>query len=388
MRNQKEFMVDDTTEKHTRRALYETQGLVASFTGKETLDNLKTSLRRLMKRIDKDQESSSFLHDLKEFLVGEGYEGYSEADLRKKVSSFVRRGNVILEDYRYAEEVEDLLDDMEEAMENIRNDEFVQVMRHHAGLVATDLTYTDSDGQSRVDLDMISKLRTVVAPYIAELLKYIPVPRMEGADASKTYWVDDIVLCGYDVIPENIRFEVESATDFSIRDIETKQADTKLIIHFRNIKTQVKDMEFFFQRKSFPALSEHGRVTILLGGAGASMTMVFRITQGLNEAFPRFVDGKADFNISKLDVQFDKSTLKHNVLVPLMTNMLKGQIKKNIETEVERNVSKLLNSIGDKLTDALIQANRPLMTGIGNFRQTMKGSDMGQIYEKRREKLE
>jgi len=341
-----------------------------------------------MKRIDKDQESSSFLHDLKEFLVGEGYEGYSEADLRKKVSSFVRRGNVILEDYRYAEEVEDLFNDMEEAMENIRNDEFVQVMRHHAGLVATDLTYTDSDGQSRVDLDMISKLRTVVAPYIAELLKYIPVPRMEGADASKTYWVDDIVLCGYDVIPENIRFEVESATDFSIRDIETKQADTKLIIHFRNIKTQVKDMEFFFQRKSFPALSEHGRVTILLGGAGASMTMVFRITQGLNEAFPRFVDGKADFNISKLDVQFDKSTLKHNVLVPLMTNMMKGQIKKNIETEVERNVSKMLNSIGDKLTDALIQVNRPLMTGIGNFRQTMKGSEMGQIYEKRREKLE
>jgi len=97
---------------------------------------------------------------------------------------------------------------------------------------------------------------------------------------------------------------------------------------------------------------------------------------------------KQTFNISKLDVQFDKSTLKHNVLVPLMTNMLKGQIKKNIETEVERNVTKLLNTVGDKLTEALIQVNRPIMSQVGNFRQAMKGSEVGQIYEKRRDKLE
>jgi hypothetical protein len=273
-------------------------------------------------------------------------------------------------------------------MENIKNDEFVRVLRHNAGLVASDLSYVDNEGRVQVDMEMISKLRDTIAPYIAEFLKYIPIPRMEGSDSTKTYWVDDIVLCAYDIVPENVRFEIESSADFSVRDIETKQADTKLVVRLKNIRTELKDLEFYFKRLTFPEMSEHGRVSVKLGGEGAAAVMTFRVYQDINDAFPRFVDGRADFSISKLDIVFDKTTLKHNVLVPMVMSMMKSQIKKQIEVEVEKNLSKLLNSVGDKLTDALAQINRPLLGSIGTIRTAMKGTGMSQVYERRREKLE
>jgi len=273
-------------------------------------------------------------------------------------------------------------------MENIKNDEFVTVLRHNAGLVASDLSYVDQEGRVQMDTEMITKLRNVVAPYIAEFLKYIPIPRMEGSDASKTYWVDDIVICGYDIVPENLRFEIESSADFSVRDIETKQADTRLVIRLANIRTEIKDMEFYFKRLTFPEISDHGRVSVKLGGAGASLTMSFRVFQDTNDAFPRFNDGKADFTISRMDITFDKSTLKHNVLLPMVTSMVKNTIKKQVESGVERNLTKLMNSMGEKLTDVLVQVNRPILGSFGTLRSAVKGTGVSTVYEKRREKLE
>jgi len=147
-------------------------------------------------------------------------------------------------------------------------------------------------------------------------------------------------------------------------------------------------MEFYFKRLTFPEISDHGRVSVKLGGDGASIVMTFRVYQDINDAFPRFVDGSADFSISKLDIVFDKTTLKHSVLVPMAMSMMKSQIKRQVEVEVERNLSKLLNIVGDKLTDALAQLNRPLLGSIGNVRSVMKGTGMSQVYERRREKLE
>jgi len=388
LRSSKDYMNNESTEKHARRALKETQGLIATFTGRETLDNLYRSFTRLMKRVDEDAEARLYLHEIKEFLLKEEIGAYSDSDLRRIIRSFIQRGRDLSNNYRYAEELEDLLDDVEEAMENIKNDEFVRVLRHNAGLVASDLSYVDNEGRVQVDMEMISKLRDTIAPYIAEFLKYIPIPRMEGSDSTKTYWVDDIVLCAYDIVPENVRFEIESSADFSVRDIETKQADTKLVVRLKNIRTELKDLEFYFKRLTFPEMSEHGRVSVKLGGEGAAAVMTFRVYQDINDAFPRFVDGRADFSISKLDIVFDKTTLKHNVLVPMVMSMMKSQIKKQIEVEVEKNLSKLLNSVGDKLTDALAQINRPLLGSIGTIRTAMKGTGMSQVYERRREKLE
>jgi len=68
--------------------------------------------------------------------------------------------------------------------------------------------------------------------------------------------------------------------------------------------------------------------------------------------------------------------------------MFKAQIQQQIESEVENSLNSLIGGLGEQLTAALTQVNRPLMSGIDKAREVIKGTDFGQTYEKRQQKLE
>jgi len=300
----------------------------------------------------------------------------------------VSSGRELVQEFKYRYEVDDFLERTQELFDNIQKDEFVSVLRHHAGLIAEDLFYVDTEGHNQIDFEMIGNLRDVVVPVLAETFKYIPVPRIERSDKNRAYWVDNIVLCGYDVLPDNVRFQIESDSEVSIRDIETKKSNTRMIITLSKIRTELKNLDFYYEKKTMPTLTEGGRVTLRLGGDGATLSFTFEVEQNQEDKVPRLVEGEVHFNIHKLDIEFDKESLKHDVLVPIMTTMFKQQIQTEIEGGVERSFKKMMKPIGEQLMGALSKVNRPILSGVSKVRDVVKGSQVGQVYEKRREKLE
>jgi hypothetical protein len=240
-----------------------------------------------------------------------------------------------------------------------------------------------------LDTDMLSKLQTVLLPTLAETLKYIPMPRIESRDSHREFWLDNIVLCGYDVIPENIHFHLESDSQFSFKDIKTKGSYSHLVITLDKFRTELKNMSFFYKKKTFPELMDSGVVTFRIGGQGARLKLVFTVEQRTGDKFPRLTEGYADFHIRHMDIDFDKSTLTHDVLLPMMTNMWKLQIQTQIERVVEKNLTNIVQKLSEQLTQTLSEVNRPfLWSGLDTARHAMKKSELGQVYANRREKLE
>jgi len=313
----------------------------------------------------------------------------NDEEFRKRSRTHAARGRELVQQHKYVDKLNEFLDAADEMMENIRNDEFVRVFRKHAGFVASDLTYTDHEGHIQIDTKMIFKLRDIILPVLAETFKYIPIPRVEHADDKNKYWVDNIVLCGYDILPDNIRFQIESDSEISIRDIETKSSHTRLIISLKQIRTELKDLEFFFKGKFMPliGMTESGRVSIRIGGAGATLRLILNVDQVVSDKFPRFGGGSAHFVIHKLDINFDKGSLKHPTMVPFLTNFVKKTIQDRVEAEVEKIITRLLQKIGDQLTLALSHVNRPQMV-VETVRSAIQSSEVGKVYERRRVKLE
>jgi len=89
-----------------------------------------------------------------------------------------------------------------------------------------------------------------------------------------------------------------------------------------------------------------------------------------------------------MEINFDTSTLKHSVLVPMLTKVFKAFIKKQVEKQVEANLTGFIKKLGVLLTKAMVKANKPFMSGIDAARRAIKSSQVAQVYEKRREKLE
>jgi len=116
--------------------------------------------------------------------------------------------------------------------------------------------------------------------------------------------------------------------------------------------------------------------------------MVFTVEQHTGDKLPRLTEGYADFHIRQLDINFDKATLTHDVLLPAMTNMWKLQIQTQIERAVEKNLTNVVQKLSEQLTTTLGQVNRPFLSGLEEARKAVKKSELSQVYANRREKLE
>jgi len=146
-------------------------------------------------------------------------------------------------------------------------------------------------------------------------------------------------------------------------------------------------MSFFYKKKTFPVLMDSGLVSFRIGGDGARLMLIFNLEKLRDDTQPRLTEGYADFHIRQLDIEFDKSSLSHDVLLPMMTNLSKLEIQKEIEKVVENNLTNVIQKLGDQLTQALSEVNRPFLNGLESAKETLKNSDIGQVFTNRREKL-
>jgi len=161
-----------------------------------------------------------------------------------------------------------------------------------------------------------------------------------------------------------------------------------MIITLKEIRTELKNMDFFYHKKTFPEMTEQGRVTLRLTGDGATLKMIFQVKQGPEDKVPKLGEGEVHFQIHTMDIEFDKESLKHDILVPMLTGMMKNQIQIKIEHEVESSLKNLVKTIGDKLTASMVQINRPFMTGIDKVRGMIKETEVMQVNDKRKAILE
>jgi len=377
-----------SAESHIRQVQLETEKLVASFTGRETLEQFEIRLSNLIDVFDNNLELKQYFRELKELILStKSAEEVQSEEFKQKSKDLAHRGSDLINQLKDVNEVDQFLRAAEELVENIMHDEFVNLLYHQAGIVKSDLSYVDTEGNVQVDTNMLSKLQSVLLPILADTLKYIPLPRIENSNSNRDFWLDNIVLCGFDIIPENIRIHLESDTDISVKDIR-QGTRTRFVIRLDNLRTELKNMKFYYNKKTFPQLEDSGIVHFRIGGKGARLYIAFTIVQKASDSHPRLTEGYADFHIrNNMDIEFDKSTIKHDVLLPMLTAWFKLQIRKEIEKEVEKNLTNVVQQLGDRLTQALSELNRPLLSGIDTAKQAIKESHLAQVAEMRRERL-
>jgi len=374
---------------HIRRVVAETEDLVASFSGRDTFERFKYHLRNLIAQVQKNENLQSYLNELKEFILKtKSEEEIRSEEFKSQSKDLAFRGRQFMRELREQEDLDSFLKSARDMMDNIKNDEFLQILRHHAGVVQADLSYVDSQGNVQVDTDMLSKLQTALLPILADALKYIPVPKMHTDDPYQEFWLDNIVLCSYDVLPENIRFHLESDSEISLRDIEVKSVHTYLVIELNLLRTELKDIEFYSKKKTFPGLEDRGRVTFRIKGEGSKLSFIYKLVQDLQDTVPKIREGYASFNISDMSIEFDTSTLGHPVMIPMLTTLFKTQIRQQIENQVETNLNGFIERLGQMMTSSLSEMNRPFLSGIERARKAVKTTPLAQVYEKRREIME
>jgi len=227
-------------------------------------------------------------------------------------------------------------------------------------------------------------MQKALIPVLADALKYIPIPPIRVSNSKMDLEVADLVLCGYDIIPENITLKMESESHFHIQDLETVNSRTKLVLTLQNIRSQVKDVWFYFKRKTFPAIHDEGRVTISLTGRGATLNASFLIIQGDNDTAPVFKSADVDFDIDGLHIDWDKTTIHHDVLLPMATTLFKAQVVRMIERAVEDKLKAVMTIVGRQLSESI---SPRFSSAMDKVRNSLVTADTHKVIRSRHEML-
>jgi len=123
---------------------------------------------------------------------------------------------------------------------------------------------------------------------------------------------------------------------------------------------------------TFPEISDSGLVTLRVGGEGAVLNINLTIAQFPGETKPQYIEGNANLNIRNMEIEFDKSTLKHDLLIPMMTSLFKQQIQQVIERNVQNNLTRVIQKLGQRLTQALGDINSPFFNGLEKASKVLK----------------
>jgi len=307
----------------------------------------------LANRIRNDEAANQWIEDFKQFMLDKHPDAKSSDEFRSQTRSLVERAREIVEKWNNKQEFEEFLDAGNDLIENFKNNELVTNLREKAGILLDDLTYTDISGNRKVDTDLLGNIQKAIVPVLADALKYIPIPMLSYSNSEMEFTARDVVLCGYDIIPENVYAHLESDSWFSVKELETKRSRTKLILSLKNIRTEIKDVQFTFKKKTFPQLEDAGRVSVRVGGTGASFKIMFHVSQRAEDTVPIFRAADVDFDIDELDIQFDKATINHDILLPMMVGLWKQYIIRSIERSVETSLEPIINTIGNQLSESL-----------------------------------
>jgi mRNA-degrading endonuclease YafQ of YafQ-DinJ toxin-antitoxin module len=371
---------------HTHRLEEHTKELVAEFSGRRTLDRFMDLLEVVTTQLRDSDEARAYIEEFRDFIIIRQPEAQESEEFRRRARALIDKGRDVVERLNNSQDIKNFLDTGDQLVENIKNDELVMNLREKAGTLKDEFTYMGPDGQRKVDMDLVQKIQKQVVPILADALKYIPIPKVEYSDRKLDLSAENIVFSGYDIVPENVRAHMESDSHFSFKELDTQKSESKLVLELRNIRTEVKNIHFYFKRKKFPVMSDSGNVTLRVRGEGANLTIILYIVHNPGEQVATFHHASIDLDIRKLDIEFDKSTIKHDQLLPIMTTLFKQKIKHKIEHAVEKNLEPVLNSLGKKLTESLKESE--FQTKLELVTDTLKEADTHKVLQLRHEKLD
>jgi len=382
---------ESVQQPHTQKLQEETKDLISQFTGRDSLDRFLDNFYSMIDRLREDPDWRTYFNDLRHFILDtKNPELLQTEEFKQKTRDLADRGRALMDRMRDDHTVNNFFNTANELMDNLKNEEFISLLRERAGILYQDLTYVDTQGNRQLDTKLLTNIRKFVVPMLADALKYIPIPPIQDSDSKREYVVENIVLCGYDVVPENISVHLEMDSNMSMKELETEKSKTRLVISLRNFRTELKDVHFYFKRKVFPALEDSGRVTVQIGGKGATLTLTFQVDYSPEESMTKFSGSKVDMYIDDMDFNFDRSSIKHDIFLPMVTTLFKRTIIHGIKRNVEKGLAGVINDIGYSLTKSMAEseARKRFQNQLDWMAGTAKKEDFGRIYQQRRQKLE
>ncbi|QRV89055.1 hypothetical protein RhiJN_17073 [Ceratobasidium sp. AG-Ba] len=202
-----------------------------------------------------------------------------------------------------------------------------------------------------------SDIRRVILPTLVDQIGYIPIPRIEYTDNQMDLVIENLTLQGKNLFPNVVEIEAHNYIKFSpYKSIGDDQAHD-LTLSFGHIQADMRDVAFYFNKKSgIPKLKDSGVADVLLGGEGLSAKVHIKNAPAKDKSSVFYVkDVRVKIDSLKFSIRDSKHDALYKILKPLATGLVKKQIAKAIEDAIRTGleyVDEQLVATRDRMNEA------------------------------------
>jgi len=218
--------------------------------------------------------------------------------------------------------------------------------------------------------DNLQLLKNLFRTILFEQLQCIPVPRLSGEDENSEWVFENIILKGAQILPEKMMIKMKQQAELRPKEafrasqtVSTLSEIPKAVpeppqalgratfsVMAEGIDVNMRDVKFWFKRKSFPKMEDHGVSSVRISNCRIKFkTRVESST--LDNAPVCFILETVDCDISKVNIHIDEA--KHDFLLNVYTSLWSSSIKKRIENRIEHALIYALNAINTVLTSTI-----------------------------------
>lgn len=365
IQNKAENQDNDQQSRYRDLAERETKVIIESWAQGQSMDPLLEKIRHIKEDMNNDDELRHYYDALVHYLdnlarkPGYASDDKSVDDGRKLMDD----GNRILEG-KYGDHIRELSDQAKKFIHALRHDKMVQELNDRISTIHRHLWW-DRDGNPAFKPQLMRDIKLTLLPAFLDEIKFIPIPRIEYSDAQFDVIIENLVLSGDSLLPNNIQTKVESYSNFSFReDVKTDPGYDTLVVRLNEIQADIDDVVFSYTKKTgFPKISDRGVGSLYLGGKGLTMTVRLQsVTDNPHKTF-KVTHCKCKMSNLKFKINDSKHDILYKTLSPLITSI----IRKNVARALEMNMIETLNDWDKRITQQITKINQNIQYKAGQL---------------------
>lgn len=342
-------------DENAMNAAQDVKKIIEEFAGPHCIDDIMDELKQLLLTLKTDKDLVSYFIEVKESI----YDGLKQPDIldedeyTEKVMSLIKQGKDVFDDDMYQESATKLLKKWHLVFDNFKQNDEINAFQLAFKKLVSDISTTDENGAYQLDHQAFEQIRILIIPIMIEQLKYIPIEEVCGSNEVYDFRIQNVVLSGYDIFPNNIKVQSKFDVDLALRGSKPSTSNGSIIISTENIRTKLRNVRFYYRRKSFPQIEDDGFADLDIGGRGLKMKIKLSIS-GVGSSI-RVDDCYVWTHIDKLELDVHHSN--HDILYRLLRSTIAHNVKSVLEKTIGDSLAQSVGSIKERINMMLYQAS-------------------------------
>lgn len=335
---------------HVQSAFTEAKQILHNLSG-QPVEPLFENLNTFNKSLQSDEKMRTWLSDVQHLLrdTFQHPDSIDEKMFVNKTEELIERGRVLMQEIRLRDEYRNILFHSRAIWENMRADPEVQNLTQKFQQFMENFTYMDENGKRQFNREVLQDLRQFLVPLMMKLFDKIPVPPNSGSNDTYDYRVENIVISGYDIVPEQVELHTSSDVSMNVHKLGADSAGAFAQMRIHNIKTKIEDIKFWFKRKSFPKIEDEGVADVILRGDGMNVVIDFSIKG--EAGAPRFHLENCHVDIDNMKVNIKEA--HHDFLLKMVTTLFGGAMKRNMTRTMEEKIESVFHNMEEGMNRIL-----------------------------------